>query len=402
MTKKEQKQLKIMELYTKTNKTIDQIKKTLKCGYNLISKTLDKYNIPRKVNGASWNRDEIIWLKQNYQKLGPEKRGIVLKKKTQAAGYMGRKLGLKYEHPDNKIDIVQFINIKKPEVAYLLGIFYADGTIRTGKRAGSLITLTSKTSDAKKIYDLIMKLGDWNFYSYKRKTGWISYFKISSKKLWNFLYEHDYYEKSSRSADKILGKIPDNLKHYFFRGFFDGDGSIRSRNTGCELQFAGSFKQDWTFLIKLLNNMKINFSIRKSKYLTKNGKIYKGSTLVIYNYENCLFLLNYLYQNYNNDKLGLKRKQKIYEKIISKCKKSIKKRHCIKQIFNKNETVYQMVVTDNNKKFIKTLKTEKDAINYKKQTIKINNTKEYRLRNLINYWEFTERFGNQRISNRKF
>jgi len=44
--------------------------------------------------------------------------------------------------------------------------------------------------------------------------------------IYDFLSENNYKEKSYVSATKILNKIPNNLKKYFFRGYFDGDGSI--------------------------------------------------------------------------------------------------------------------------------------------------------------------------------
>ncbi len=48
--------------------------------------------------------------------------------------------------------------------------------------------------------------------------------RINDKYIKEFLLENDFDKKSLLSPTKVLSKIPDELKHYFFRGLIDGDG----------------------------------------------------------------------------------------------------------------------------------------------------------------------------------
>jgi hypothetical protein len=287
----------------------------------------------------------------------------------------------------------KFYDIQMPEVAYLLGIFYADGCIRNTSRSKNTMSLTSKTSDAITIYDSIMKTGKWKFYSYKRATGSVSYFKLNSRKLITFLRENDYEEKSTRSADKILSKIPAHLRSYWFRGFLDGDGFIRSRaGSGCELGFAGDIRQDWHFMEELCKQLNIEYKIIKQEYKTKTGKIYRGSTFSIYNTINSLTILNYIYQNRDADKIGLYRKYEKYLSIIDKSRAKIIATSNIQKIKNKNNYTYRVSVCCNHAKIVKTLNTEIEAIKFKYITILKEKTSEYKIRKLINYWIFTTKF----------
>ena len=209
---------------------------------------------------TSWSESDIIWLKQNYENNGPSYCSRVLNKPHKAVYYKSKTLTLRYVYPEN-INSNQFLNIQTKEIAYLLGILYADGTIRhTKKRICYPIILSSKSDDANTIYNTIMSTGKWNFYTYKKNNHSISLFTTYNKKIWDFLYENDYYEKSERSATKILSKIPNNLRSYFFRGFLDGDGYIRvKKKIENSVVFTGNSKQNWEFIIDLLKSINISY-----------------------------------------------------------------------------------------------------------------------------------------------
>lgn len=388
-----EKQPKIIELYRSNEYTLRQIGKLLSTSQKFIFKTLNEFKIKRKVFTSKWSSEEINWLKNNYTKLGPEECSKILGKKATAISYKGKILGLKYEHPDIQVDMENFYNIRMPEVAYLLGIFYADGCIRNSLRSDNTMSLTSKTSDAITIYDSIMKTGKWKFYSYKRATGSISYFKLNSRKLITFLRENGYEEKSTRSADKILSKIPEHLKHYWFRGFLDGDGFIRSRvGTGCELGFAGDIRQDWHFMEKLCERLNIGYKITKNEYKLKNSKIYHGSTLYVYGAINSMIILNYIYKNREDDKIGLYRKYEKYLSIVNNLKNKVAKTSNIQKFKNKNNFVYRVCICEDGIRTIKTLNSEMEALKFKYETISNRKTWEYRIRELINYWIFIVKF----------
>lgn len=52
------------------------------------------------------------------------------------------------------------------------------------------------------------------------------YLDINSKKLCNSLRGYGLASNKSVSMGNIIQYIPDNLKHHFLRGYFDGDGHI--------------------------------------------------------------------------------------------------------------------------------------------------------------------------------
>ena len=99
-----------------------------------------------------------------------------------------------------------------------------------------------------------------------------------------------------------MNTIPDNLKHYWWRGYFDGDGSIRK--DGKRLEISSGIKQDWSFISKLPN---IKFSIQRNAYLNKkSGKINSCSKILAFG-ENAKLFTDYIY---NGEIFGLERKRK--------------------------------------------------------------------------------------------
>lgn len=218
---------------------------------------------------------------------------------------------------DFKVNINQFLNIEKPEVAYFLGYFWADGYLMTSR--GEL-RLSIATEDMDVIKNVMDSLGDWNYnhrhrgITYKPITSAIT----SNKKLTDFMVENDYHLKSKVSADKILSKIPEHLKHYFFRGLIDGDGCISIKDGGrsYNLSVSGSYDYDWSFLKHKCNDLKLNFKYYQT--LNNNGN---SSSIYLYGEQSKLFG-DYIYNHYESDKIGLIRK---YNKYLKSCELTIKK-----------------------------------------------------------------------------
>ena len=137
----------------------------------------------------------------------------------------------------------------------------------------------------------------------------------SNKILYNFLTEKGYEEKSLEDPYKILDIIPENLKHYWWRGYIDGDGSFycNKKNHVYRFQISGSYNQKWDSLIKLCENLKVEYHVKKYEKISKLGKIHRYSTLDVRKIDSIQKMGNYIYQNY--DYLGLDRKYHKFQSI---------------------------------------------------------------------------------------
>lgn len=129
-----------------------------------------------------------------------------------------------YNLDENIFDIVD-----TPEKAYWLGFLYADGNVCNGS-----IRLHLKIGDRKHIekFKSFLKsehkiIDRESFHKKHNKTYKKSCFNIHSKYLSNRL------ENLGITVGRInfsLEEIPENLYHHWIAGFFDGDGSISTRN----------------------------------------------------------------------------------------------------------------------------------------------------------------------------
>lgn len=211
-----------------------------------------------------------------------------------------------------KVNTEQFINIQTPEVAYILGLLWADGYIYHPHR----IEIECIKDDLITLLPFFNKTGQWGTY-FRHRVNRKEQMSIltSNKTLVNFLTQNDYIAKSEKSADKILSLIPDNLKHYWFRGIIDGDGCfyINEKNNCYQFSLASSYSQDWTYFEILCDKLGIKASIARRKQITRQGKENTSSIIRITDRKSITIFGNYIYNNYKKDSMGLKRK---YDKFM--------------------------------------------------------------------------------------
>jgi len=169
-----------------------------------------------------------------------------------------------------KINFSFFENIKTPEISYILGILWADGCI--SKRYGVMLWL--KEDDIEDIEEVFQYIGEWGIYyrqlQNRKKQKCLSF---SNKIIHEFLIENDYDKKSFVSPNKILYKIPDNLKHYFFRGYFDGDGCFFLGKNQYQMNITSSYIQDWSFIDDIMVKLGIkNYKVIRTDRINNLGK----------------------------------------------------------------------------------------------------------------------------------
>jgi len=208
-----------------------------------------------------------------------------------------------------------FLNVTQPEVAYILGLIWGDGSLY-GKYQ---INLGCVKEDAEYFYTQFLKTGKWKIYQ-RTHEKWkdSSVIWTSNKIIMQKLLECDYKSKSFNSAIKILDHIPIELHRFFFIGLTDADGSFYyNRKTGHTNQFSiySGYDQDWSYLENLYK--KLNITYRISRIVHKKSK---SSMIRITGYKNIQKYGEFLYSSYREDLIGLPRKYKIYSEIIDRNK----------------------------------------------------------------------------------
>lgn len=146
----------------------------------------------------------------------------------------------------------KFYNIDCPYIAYFLGFFWGDGHISKPKTATQL-TINIVRKDYENIKEILHKYINWDVKftpAYCDRNG-VNHqeqaqMSIRGNRLGKFLVEHDYLIKSGASPDKILSKIPEHLKHYWFRGYLDADGCILIKDK-YSVSFSSVYEQNWSF-----------------------------------------------------------------------------------------------------------------------------------------------------------
>jgi hypothetical protein len=199
-----------------------------------------------------------------------------------------------------------------PRFIYLLGFFWGDGYIHHYVKTGHyLISAGIVKEDGEMLKPTFEVIENLNCYE-RRPTNRrpIIVFRITSRVLYDYLMALDYRSKAS-SPDKVISKIPEHLKHYWFRGLFDADGHARltpnQRNPRHHSGMAaiyGPYDQDWSYIERLCERLEIKCTIRRRHRNTGSS-----SEIQIMNKVDVVNFLGYLYQGYEQDGIGLKRKQ---------------------------------------------------------------------------------------------
>jgi hypothetical protein len=213
----------------------------------------------------------------------------------------------------NRINFELFQNIKDKEIAYILGLLWADGhvTFANNKSKTPIVKHTSKPDDNVTFKNILEFSGNWNAFtsknigSYAKTPKMITINWVSSRIFGEFLINNEYRNKTI-SPEQILNKIPNELKQYWFRGYFDGDGSVTIKNKGHHsIAFTGHKTQDWKFIVDLFNEINIE------KYKIRNLKSRGGesSQIRISNKKDLYKFEDYLYSDYDDYNLGLFRKR---------------------------------------------------------------------------------------------
>jgi hypothetical protein len=176
-------------------------------------------------------------------------------------------------------------------------------------RSGPPYRMTFKIvkDDFDNIKDHMHRIGDfWHYHEdIPNNPKWrtTSKLDVTHQKLWHFLNGYDYRDKSHASADKIIEAIPERLRHYWWRGYFDGDGCF-AKNPGGRVCFNSGYDQDWTFVYKLGELIGVTFALERHDRGSR-----AGSKMNLTNYVHLKKLADYIYAG---ETFGLTRKRDKY------------------------------------------------------------------------------------------
>lgn len=251
---------------------------------------------------------ECDFIRNNFTQLGAKKCAISLgrshfyiEKKAAALG-VTRRTGKQWRIDKSpcKVNMTLFETIRMPAVAYFLGFLWADGHVTKKKNTIQIHVHQDDGIELQKIFIPIVPFGVLN---YTKKSQYVFY--LSDLRLHDFLVEHDYLVKSLATPTKILNQIPTNLRCYFWRGYFDGDGCFTKKSNIC-VSFTGSFNQNWTDTQIMIWNI----TNEVPKIARRQGQKGASSFVYVYGRKKVRALLDFLYAG---DTFGLSRKRKLYE-----------------------------------------------------------------------------------------
>lgn len=216
---------------------------------------------------------------------------------------------------NKKVIAEDFINIKSIYHSYILGLLWADGSVTFSNNNAKTpqIKHSSKKEDNIDFREIFNMTGDWGLYetkntgSYTQKNNLLEINWTSNRTLGEYLIENDYRNKTY-SPNKIINTLNDKEKQLWFRGFFDGDGSVTVIPKGHHsMAFTGHKDQDWSFVESLFNEIGItNYKIR---IIGSRGGF--SSQIRISNKKELIMFYEYLYGY--KEEICLKRKREKFK-----------------------------------------------------------------------------------------
>jgi hypothetical protein len=243
-----------------------------------------------------WTKEKIGFLVENYPTKGGRFCADELNLSIKQIGSKVQKLNLVKDRP---IDLNDFVRVVKPEISYVLGLLWADGHVKIPYE----INLECVSDDMVFFEPIFNSIGKWCKYERERGHRPQTKLYLSDKNLVKFLLDNDYGNKSHKSPTKIIDKIPKELRHYFFRGFLDGDGCFyhNPKQYAREVSFSGSYEQDWSDMLNLCEELEI----KKHKVYRRKNKHGSQSSFRITNKDGITKMGEYIY---SGKQFGLHRK----------------------------------------------------------------------------------------------
>lgn len=192
-----------------------------------------------------------------------------------------------------------------PETSYILGIIWSDGNVARPESGRHYIRVEMLSDDLDEIVPVFDTSGKWSQFRRTRKgrEREILRLETGNKSLWEVIEPH------KRDPLPLLSTMDEQLRPYWFRGMFDGDGCFYNPSPGTNQMFVGGcVEQDWAFLTSQLDALGISWSHTLKKHYPKNGNTSQSSLVRWTSSGGCLAWFDYTH-NPTMKTFGLSRKQ---------------------------------------------------------------------------------------------
>lgn len=277
---------------------------------------------------TTWTKEEDQILTKYYARTG-KLLSKLLNKSPESVKLRASRLGLKLSKESCHVirkafnrradrDCVlsnRVLNFMDPEVAYFLGLLWADGCCSTHRYAIRLTCAVRDASQYLKFLPSILQTPEWSksfqIPNNPKHVPIVTY-QYSSRRLSNLLQQWGLHV-DRKDISILFSRIPNNLKSFFLLGLIDGDGSWYGRQPGPKkLSISASVDQNWEALINYFkNNLGLNPNI-KIYYQSRGAE----SSLVVYRHQDILDLGNFLYLHRETSNIGLDRKYEKWLQIV--------------------------------------------------------------------------------------
>lgn len=270
-----------------------------------------KLNDLRLVKQIPWTKNEMDYLRKYYGKMSNSEIANHLNRSLNSVGLKARKLNLKASpyHCDEGF----FSSIDNPVKSYWLGMMYADGYISINHETGSgTVGLELQKDDQYHIEKFNSAINSNYKIAQRRRKCSISksneehdyaHLRVYSRKMVNDLLALDFVENKTYRPE--FPKVSDDLFIHFFRGYFDGNGSVLTHKSGLRMVIYSNNK---LFLEHLHSKLLSNYGI--NSYVYEAGGCY---SLSVFKHKDCLRLYNEMYKD---STVHLARKYKKYKDYI--------------------------------------------------------------------------------------
>lgn len=288
--------MKIDELYNSGVSATKIAKQLNTTTYKILRQLKDLgVNVYNKQNEITWDFAELFELYNEGKTLSD-----IAKIKKMSVGAVS--LAFK----KNKVDVINYQNVLRfdntifdvidtEEKAYWLGFIYADGYVSKNRNEFEISLGLKDTYHLQKFA---------NFLKYETNIKTDSYrcrFQVCNKHLKESLIKLGVNpNKSLTLTFPSTKQVPKKLIHHFIRGYFDGDGSIITKETSC-VKLRASLLGTSEFLTKVSQEVGIKRNIHNTKSKVKN---------ITFAINNSILFCEYIYKDAS---IYLERKKTLYD-----------------------------------------------------------------------------------------
>lgn len=244
-----------------------------------------------------YTEQDINWLRENYPTKGPKYCADHFNlSKENTAVCLAKRFGIK-SLGTSKYGFEFNEDLTDPYLIYLLGYIWADGSFQKCKRSARF-KFEININDGVVVGKYFEKIAPTNVFKqrichYKKKSLPTLVVETRNREFCAMLEKFDFEQKSFCEPTKLLNELSEEMKHYFWRGFFDGDGCIHVSSTQLNrrfILFAGQRTYEWTCLKNLLDGLKIHY-----KHSITECKLGARSTITFWRFLDAEIFFKYLY-----------------------------------------------------------------------------------------------------------